>query len=589
MPVTPSATRSETLRPLPRPPESELNNAQAWRTIRTHPHLFRVVTPINVDRFEAALALHPNRPLVESVVTGLREGFWPFADFADLDLPETWEEVHGGLTGDAASFVASYALEEEEAGRYSESFGSRLLPGMMCMPLYAVPKPHSDKLRLVNDHSAGPYALNSGIRKSDVGMRQDNIQDLGTNLLHLRRSLGDVPVWLFKSDVANAYRLLPMHPLWQLKQVVHIGDSYRIDRCCCFGCRGSPDLWCTFMSLVLWIAVEVRKIEGALAYMDDNFGADPNPTLVWYAPYRAFFPSKQVHLLLLWDDLGIPHKLPKQVFGHSLTIIGFHVDSITMTVTLPPESCADLVRAIRTFVLDAPGRKRPLRQWQRILGWINWGLNVQPLLRPALTSSYNKLRGKIHAARPMFLNKSVTDDLLWVAEMFETHGGVHLLQSRAWKPCDANLEVFCDACLSGLGFWSPARHLGFMTSLPAVPDGLDDTIFWFEALCVLSALHWAASLARPPRRFAVYTDNLNTVQIFDSFKASGPYNYILRDAAAILIATGIDLRVWHVPGAVNIVADALSRDMPQVARLYVPNLRILPFQPPRLTLGAVKK
>ena len=227
-PVTLSATRSETLRPLPRPPESELTNVHACQTIHEHPHLFKVVTPIDVDRFDAALASHPNWPLVESVVTGLREGFWPFADFAGLDVPDTWEEVHGGLTAEAASFVTSYAQEEEEADRYSSPFSS-LLPGMICMPLYAVPKPHSDKLRLVNDHSAGPHALNSGIRKCDVGMRQDNVQDLGTNLLHLRHTSGDIPVWLFKSDVANTYRLLPMHPLWQLKQVVHISGVYRVD------------------------------------------------------------------------------------------------------------------------------------------------------------------------------------------------------------------------------------------------------------------------------------------------------------------------------------------------------------------------
>ena len=57
MPVMLSATRSATLRPLPRPPESELNSARAWQTIHDNPHLFNVVTPIHVDRIVLKLLL----------------------------------------------------------------------------------------------------------------------------------------------------------------------------------------------------------------------------------------------------------------------------------------------------------------------------------------------------------------------------------------------------------------------------------------------------------------------------------------------------------------------------------------------------
>lgn len=250
--VTPSDALSESLRPTPGPPPSELNNTTAWRTITSHPELFDVVTPVDVDRFEAALRTHPNRPLVESVVSGLREGFWPFADFEGLTFPVTWDEVsRQELTPEALEFIQQHAADEERLGRYSAVFGADLLPGMYSMPLYAVPKAETGKLRLVNDHSAGDFALNTGIDKEDVGMRQDNIQDLRTHLTSARDTLGDIPLWLFKSDVSNAYRLLPMHPLWQIRQIIAVDGKRRVDRCCCFGSRGSPDLWCSFMSPVL--------------------------------------------------------------------------------------------------------------------------------------------------------------------------------------------------------------------------------------------------------------------------------------------------------------------------------------------------
>lgn len=212
--ITPSATLTETLRPLPSPPPSAFKDRDALETIAERPDLFQVHTPINVDLFERLLADHPNQPLVQSVVRGLREGFWPFADAEGLEVPSTWEEERRfELDAEQAAFIAQYAEDEERAGRYSAPFGRDLLKGMVCMPIYAVPKPRSEKLRLINNHSAGPWALNSLIDKGKVGMRPDNVQDLGRNLLNFRQVHGDAPVWLFKSDVKNAYRLLPI--IWK--------------------------------------------------------------------------------------------------------------------------------------------------------------------------------------------------------------------------------------------------------------------------------------------------------------------------------------------------------------------------------------
>lgn len=247
-------------------------NQGAWDTIHANSELFAIVSPINVDLFESLLEGHPNRALVDSVVVGLREGFWPFADAEGKGIPDTWDEERAPLSEEVREFIKIYAEEEEQVGRYSAPFGPALAPGMICMPLFAIPKPNTNILRVINDHSAGAHSLNSTISKADVGMRQDNMQDLGRNLIHFRQQHGSDAVWMFKSDVSHAYRLLPMHPLWQLKQVVTVDGMRRVDRCSCFGNRGSADLWCTFHGLVVWIAIHVRFILELLAYMDDNFG-----------------------------------------------------------------------------------------------------------------------------------------------------------------------------------------------------------------------------------------------------------------------------------------------------------------------------
>jgi hypothetical protein len=87
----------------------------------------------------------------------------------------------------------------------------------------------------------------------------------------------------------------------------------------------------------------------------------------------------------------------------------------------------------------------------------------------------------------------------------------------------------------------------------------------------------------------IYTDNLNTVQIFNSLACLPDYNQLLRHSVDVLLATNIDLRVLHVSGERNSVADSLSHCRFALALDTVPDLKISPFQPPRWTLGAAEK
>ncbi|RDX39626.1 hypothetical protein OH76DRAFT_1325359, partial [Lentinus brumalis] len=167
--------------PMPDVPFSVRTNPVINKTLSEHPDLFSVVTPIQVDRFEALLADHPNQPFVQSVTRGLREGFWPFADEKPPEYPETWDEVRPPLAEERArQFLRDQRDEEIRLGRYSPSFGPNLLPGMYCMPVHVVPKPHSDKFRLINNQSAGKFSLNSMIRPEAIkGAVLDGIPALG--------------------------------------------------------------------------------------------------------------------------------------------------------------------------------------------------------------------------------------------------------------------------------------------------------------------------------------------------------------------------------------------------------------------------
>ena len=127
------------------------------------------MTPIYVDRFEDLLKSHPNQPFVKSVCRSLREGFWPWADTHFSEYPDTLDlSLPDPDNADEAEFLRSQRDHEVFKGRFSEPFGDKLLPGMYCMPIFAVPKPHSTDLRMVTDQSAGKFSLNSMIPREDI-------------------------------------------------------------------------------------------------------------------------------------------------------------------------------------------------------------------------------------------------------------------------------------------------------------------------------------------------------------------------------------------------------------------------------------
>jgi len=364
-----TAEWSEIAVPLPRPPKAELENPVSNSTLNSHPHLFAVKTPINIPIFQTLLSDHPNRPFVESVLSGLREGFWPWANTLSPNLPSIHAQQPNSQYEDThLSFFRAQLQHELERGRYSPSLGSQLLPGMYSMPIYAVPKPGSTDLHLVNDHRAGPFSLNSMIDHDLItGYPLDNLHQLGHMLLDLHDLMPGLDLIMWKSDIAEAYRMCPMHPLWQIKQAVHVDGNYYIDRANCFGSSASFAIFISVNSLIAWIAKKDQGITSLITYVDDSSGPAVAGDVLYYEPYSSLLPSPQTILLRLWDELGVPHKMKKQVSGSPLPIIGIDVDPNALTFTLPDAARQRLVAELETWVSDKTTRFR-LRCWQKLAG-----------------------------------------------------------------------------------------------------------------------------------------------------------------------------------------------------------------------------
>jgi len=255
-------------------------------------------------------------------------------------------------------------------------------------------------------------------------------------------------------------------------------------------------------------------------------------------------------------------------------------------------------------ILSTPGCPPfPPGEWLNVVKWkyvdlskvldsahLIWALNVYPLLRPGLSALYAKMAGKLESHAQLWVNRDVVRELSWVAKHMQTSEGVFFLKSVSWDFStihDSVFHVYTDASGDGLAYWFPSLNQGFQSPLPgSAPSG---SIFYFEALAVTSAIIHATSYLTPGSRLAIFSDNMNSVSMFNSLAALSVYNGLLTLAVDAIISSNLDFRVFFIPGVDNVVADALSRWHNDIACSEAPGLSIHTFQPPQNALGAAKK
>ncbi|KZT02559.1 uncharacterized protein LAESUDRAFT_619765, partial [Laetiporus sulphureus 93-53] len=106
-------------------------------------------------------------------------------------------------------------------------------------------------------------------------------------------------------------------------------------------------------------------------------------------------------------------------------------------------------------------------------------------------------------------------------------------------------------------------------------------IFFLEMLTILSAIHHIAFLHHPPHYVLIWTDSLNSVDALNSLSVQQSlHNAPLKAIAGIVMESGIDIRVHHIPGKQNICADLLSHLLLDDYAAQFPADHVHLFSPP---------
>ncbi|GAA6044790.1 hypothetical protein JCM8097_006449 [Rhodosporidiobolus ruineniae] len=552
-------------------------------TIAAVPHLFSVSSPFRLGPLRELLKSHPNRPLVDSILHGFEYGFWPghSGDFSAASQPVPPPE----LADEDHDFIADRLDKDFEKGYLSEPF-DRLYPGMVISPGFVVRLENRKPRGVVNQTASG---LNAGISREDARVVYDTIAELA-RLIRYRHQRGELEddSLLFKSDVEGAFRNVPMHRHWQIKQVhrARVWDPrrrrfafrYYVDQRLVFGGRYSPKLWCTIINVVLYCTKVTLELEYPLIYVDDLFGTDVSGIKVEITHPQTgetrLVPRDQGRVLAVWSFVGVPWSWEKQISGRVIIILGHLVDLDSLTVSLPPEAKVAFLTFIDEFLADKDAAP-PLVRWQRLAGYGQWVCTSLPFARFALNPIYAKMKGKAKRMAKIRLNVEVRRSLEWLGKEIRTAPPLFLLDPALedWSSDrSADLVVYTDACLisdgghgSGLGFWlreqgSPHRRGFFSRISPPLPPG---EIFLGEALAIASAISIVLDRRYVRRRLLLFTDSALSVYAFDSGRAEGNISELVLGAYEQLRAAGIDLRVRHVAGDLNTTADRLSPFRPR--------------------------
>ena len=438
-------------------------------------------TPINVNRFEIALADHPNRVFVSNLLQTFRLG--ANIGFFGRRSPRFSRNLPTALA--QPDIVKANLDKEVSLGRVAGPFSAPPFPNFQVSPIGLVPKKYWDKFRTIFHlpfPKSGVTSINYPISKEDFSLNYITIDTAIEGILANGRGC-----FLAKTDVDSAFRLIPLRPRdYELFSMQWEGKFY-YDKVLPFGLRSAPYLFNQLSEAVEWLLLNHCGISFVCHILDDFLVIEPpSPT----APHNLACQQSLSSMLLTFRNLGIPIA-PHKTQGPSTTLefMGIVLDSDRMEARLPP----DKVQRLTSCFTEFKGRRScTLKELQSLIGSLNFACKVIPPGRPFLQRMIQLTRNVSLPHHRIKLSQGFFKDLRMWEDFICNWNGAGFLMPSHWVTSDV-LSLYTDASGS-LGFggifqthcfqgsWEPHQKLG----QPGI------SIAWQELFAFVVACHlWA--------------------------------------------------------------------------------------------------
>lgn len=514
--------------------------------------LLKIVTPLLADTWDRALTDCSLLDQFSDVPLGLCNGFKTGVSSSLMThfIPDNHKSA---LT--SPQIVNEHISKELALNRYSGPFSvSQLLTligPFRTAPLGVVPKPNSDKSRIIQDLSfprndSVYSSVNSEINSDDFPCEWGSFAQC---YFLVAKAPPGTQVAVF--DVDSAYRNIPVHPEDQCHFCVSWEGQVYIDHCVAFGSASSAGLF----GRVADCFVAIVKHYGAqqvLKWVDDIiFFRYPCNSV---APYHYSYDANLVFDIA--NKLGLPWSLPKfHDFSTSFTYLGFLWDIPQRIVQLPESKKTKFSLRCTAWL---SGNKSTLRSAQILLGSLNHCCLIQ---RSACTRLFH-LRSFVARFPPnasAFLSLPIptplrTDILWWTSQLSQQFFGC----SVASPPPVLPLRIFVDASTSwGIGILINNKWAAFRLSSAAFSSSR--SIGWAEMVAVELAVSLLCSIHPRNSHFLIHSDNQGVIGAIDSsFSRGATQHSSLSRLSSTLLNHDSFLSTAYIRSADN-PADPLSR------------------------------
>lgn len=470
------------------------------------------------------------------IVCGFAEGFYLEYSGKDKSLNcKNSKSVNENLT-----MVKTKIDSEITQGRISGPFSDAPFLHFKCSPLAVREKKETGKFRLLHNLSY-PYnedSVNFNILESDSKVKYAKLED-AVQIIQL------FPVaYMAKTDIAEAFRIIPLHPSQYKLTGFHFKNEYYFDKCLPMGCSSSCKIFERFSDCLIWILEHHFKIVHVVKVLDD---------FLFIAPSFKECQKSLNFFLCLCKTIGVPIAYHKTVGPSTcLSFLGIELDSVNMVARLPVDKLTEYKNTIQNLLLSP---SCTLKDMKSILGKLQFATSVVSSGRPFLRRMYDTTIGLKKSYSKIKLVNNIKADLEIWYKFLQSYNGVTILSQKTLKS-SIKLHLFTDSSKFGYGAVFGTHYL--YGSFPPAWHKLDIQVLELYPIFILVNL-FANKFKNQSIGF--HCDNSSVVSAINKQTSKNKdLMRLLRPMVLILLNNNINFCSYHIPGKQNILCDHLSRN-----------------------------
>ena len=505
-------------------------------------------TPVNSEALSKWLEGYPNRATIVSIFA---QG--AMIDFKGINSPLTSANSQSAILH--AEAVTHKLQEELSKNRIAGPFSSIPLEQFKISPLALREKQETGKYRLLHNLSF-PYdeqSVNYNIPKTSTHVKYESISDAIESIHHCSPT-----AYMAKSDIADAFRIVPLHPSQYHLTGFSWQGYYYYDKCLPQGCASSCKIFESISSAIKWILECKLGVTNVVKVLDDFF---------FVGRTKQQCQDALDKFLYICQQLGIPlatHKTvgPTQV----ITFLGIELDTTHMTARLP----IDKLNRYRDHILTiAKQNKATLREIKSITGQLQFATTVITSGRPFLRRLYDLTMLVKKPHHYIRLTQQVKLDLdVWLHFLQHYNGKTFIHQQVITDSTTAHF--YSDASKTAFGAtygthwiqgeWPANWQLEEITVLELYPIFLAIHIFQRKMTNAHIVFH---------------CDNSGIVAVLNKQSSKHkPLMSIIRPLVLALLQSNVTFHAEHIPGVDNILCDAISRHQVTAEMLHHYGMRL---------------